>query len=371
MKLADLPDIDFVEVDSNEIQEAVFEAYTNITGRTLAKGDPIRLFLLFEIDVIIRLLNKINYTGKQNLLKYSEGDNLDNLAANAWVTRLAADSARTTLQATLSAVRDSETIIPKGTRVSPESGVYFATDSDCVIPAGETNGTVTATCTVAGTSGNDYRVGEISKIVDPVAFVDTLTNITKSEGGSDTETDSALRERVWEAPEALSVAGPTGAYKARTKAVNSSIVDVNINSPSPGVVQIVPLLTGGKLPDEELLKEVYIALSADTVRPLTDKVETVAPTPINYDIDVEYYIDTGTDAVRVQTQVATAIQNFTEWEKNQLGRDINPSKLVQLLMDVSGVKRVNVNSPVFTVVTDTQVAIASGIKVVMVGSEDE
>ena len=43
MKLSDLPDIDFVDVDRDTVQQAVFDAYTNITGRTLAQGDQIRL----------------------------------------------------------------------------------------------------------------------------------------------------------------------------------------------------------------------------------------------------------------------------------------------------------------------------------------
>ena len=129
MKLADLPDIDFVDIDAETIEMALFSAYTSITGRTLGQADPIRLFILFVADVIIRLLNKINDTGKQNLLKYSNGDNLDNLAANAWVTRIPASAATTTLEVTLSGERSTETVIPAGTRVSPESNVYFATDA--------------------------------------------------------------------------------------------------------------------------------------------------------------------------------------------------------------------------------------------------
>lgn len=371
MKLADLPDIDFVDVDTQTIENAVFTSYGNITGRTLAQGDPTRLFLLFVADVIVRLENKINATAKQNLLKYATGDNLDVLAANAWTTRIAASAAHTTLKATLSAAREKETIIPKGTRVSPQDKLYFATDMALVIKAGDTTGSVTATCTQTGTAGNGYRAGEIKNIVDPVAYVDSIVNTTLSEGGSDTETDDSLRERTWEAPETLSVAGPEGAYKARTKAVNSSIIDVFVDSPSAGTVRIVPLLTDGEVPDTELITEVHTALSAATVRPLTDKVEVTAPTVVSYDVNAKYYIDTDADASTVQKNVSTAMTEFTAWERAKLGRDINPSKIVQILMDVSGVKRVEVTSPAFTVVENTQVAHEKTISVVMAGSEAE
>lgn len=371
MKLADIPDVDFVNVDAQEIENAVFDAYQNITGRTLAQGDPVRLFLLFQADVIIRLLNKINFTAKQNLLKYATGDNLDVLAANAWTTRIAASAAHTTLKATLSAVREKETIIPKGTRVSTQDNIAFETDSALIIKAGEQAGTVAATCTRTGTIGNNFRVGEICNIVDPVAYVDTMVNTTFSEGGSDTETDDSLRERTWEAPETLSVAGPEGAYKARTKAANSSIIDVYVDSPSPGVVRVVPLLVGGEVPGEEILAEVQKELSADSVRPLTDYVQTRAPTVVSYDISATYYIDDDADAATVQTTVTAAVSNFAAWQRARLGRDINPSRLVQMLMGVSGVKRVDVTKPAFTVLSNTQVAHEKTVNVVMAGSEGE
>ena len=45
MKLSDLPDIEFVSADEQEILSDIIKLYTEITGRTLAQGDPVRLFL--------------------------------------------------------------------------------------------------------------------------------------------------------------------------------------------------------------------------------------------------------------------------------------------------------------------------------------
>lgn len=371
MKLANLPDIDFVDIDAATVEESLFSAYTAITGRTLKQADPIRLFILFVADVIIRLLNKINDTGKQNLLKYSTGGNLDNLAANAWITRIPASAATTTMQVTLSGERSAETVIPAGTRISPESNIYFATDTALIIPAGETTGTVAATCLTVGTAGNNYNAGEIDQVVDPVPYVASMVNLTKSEGGADAESDDALRERIWEAPEALSVAGPEGAYKAKTKAINSAIVDVDVYSPSAGVVQITPLLTDGTIPETELLAEVEAALSAKEVRPLTDNVVAAAPTAVSYDVDATYYINADADATAVQANVADAVAAYTAWQRAALGRDINPSRLIQMLMSVSGVKRVDVTAPVFTEVARTEVALADNVSVTMAGSEPE
>lgn len=369
MTLDELTDIDFVDVNADTVKEWVFANYTAITGRTVADGDPVRLFLLFIAEDFIRLLNNINDTGKMNLLKYSTGDYLDNLGALLGVTRLAASAATTTIKVTLSAARTSETIIPAGTRISPVSNLYFATDSDLVITAGNTTGLIGATCTTTGESGNGYAAGTISTIVDPVAYVDSMVNTTTSEGGAAIETDDAFRERIFEAPESFSVAGPAGAYEYYTKSVNSSIVSVGVTSPSPGEVQIVPLLTGGEIPGTELLDEITERLSADDVRPLTDKVTVIAPTKVSYDIAASYYIDTDADASTVQTNVNTAVNEYVLWQKSALGRDIDPSELVRRMRAVTGARHVVVTSPSYTAIDAAQLAVAGSITVTMTGSE--
>ena len=371
MKLTDIPDIEFVDIDAEKVKTSLFAAYTTITGRTLGQADPIRLFILFVAEAIIRLLNVINNTGKQNLVKYATGGYLDALAANAWTIRIKASAAITTIKATLSAPRGVETIIPAGTRISPGDKIYFATDEDLIIPAGETEGTVAATCTETGTTGNGFASGEISTVVDPIAYVASMENITKSEGGAEAEADDALRERVWEAPEALSVAGPAGAYRAKALAVNSAIVDVCAYSPEPGVVEVVPLLAKGELPGEELLADVLDALDAGTERPLTDHVRTAAPEPVPYDIDVTYYIMDDASAMTVQSKVTEAVEEYVEWQRKKLGRDITPDKMQSLIYAVPGVKRIKIVSPAHTVIGKTQVAFVRNISVAMTGSEEE
>lgn len=372
MKLADLPDINFIDVDSAAIQQAVFESYERITGRsTPAQGDPVRLFLLFIADVVIRLENKINYTGKMNLLKYAEGDFLDQLGALVETERIPASAATTTIEVTLSAVQESEVIVPAGTRISPAANLYFATDEALIITAGEMSGTVSATCTDTGAVGNGYLPGEVSQIVDPVPFVATMVNTTTTEGGAAEEDDDDYRERIHEAPERFSTAGPAGAYHFYTMSANSAIADAAVWSPEPGVVEVRPLLEGGELPGEELIADVLEALNDDKIRPLTDQVRVVAPDVVSYDIEASYYVDADADAVKVEGAVDSAVNDFILWQKAKLGRDINPSRLISKMMAVSGVKRVEITAPVFTEVGITQVAVAENVSVVMAGSEDE
>ena len=371
MKLADLPDIEFVDGDAEKIKAAVFNDYTSITGRTLAQGDPVRLFLLVVSEAIVRLVNNQNYIGKQNLLKYASGGNLDNLGAFSDTSRIPASAATTTLLITLAAKREQETIVKSGTRVATDNGIYFATNEDVAVLAGNLTTTVKATCQTVGTVGNGFLPGEIKSVVDPVAYVASIVNTTASAGGADEESDDDYRERIHEAPERFSTAGPTGAYEYWVKSANSAIIDVTVYSPSAGVVEIRPLLTGGTIPEQEVLDTVDAILNNEKVRPLTDQVQVKAPETVSYDISLTYYIDQGISESTVQEAVSAAIDSYKLWQSGKIGRDINPSRLIADVMTVPGVKRVIVTSPTFTKLTNVQVAQADTVAASLGGSEDE
>lgn len=67
-----LKDVEFLERDPVKIESKIITDYEKVSGRTLAKGDPVRLFLESVAFEIIILRNEIDYTGKMNLLAYSE-----------------------------------------------------------------------------------------------------------------------------------------------------------------------------------------------------------------------------------------------------------------------------------------------------------
>lgn len=375
MKLADLADVEFVNADKDAVVAALMADYKEIVKRSPAKGDPVRLFLLVVAESIVRMRNAINYTGKQNLLKYAEGDHLDHLGSFLDTPRLEAVEAVTTIKVTLSSARERNTEIPAGTRVSNGDRLYFALSEDGVIPAGQTEILLPASCMETGEIGNDYMAGEISTIVDPIPYVSQMTNITKTEGGSDREEDDHYRERIHEAPEKFSTAGSAGAYRYWAMTASALISDVKPYGPeeSPGTVELYVLLENGGIPEEEILQKVLNAVSADEkgVRPLTDYVKALPPSIVDYDINVEYYISKDADATATEKAAETAIDEYVLWQKTKLGRDINPDELLYRLKSINGVKRARILSPLFVELDDRQVAIANNVRLVMVGSEDE
>ena len=126
------------------------------------------------------------------------------------------------------------------------------------------------------------------------------------------------------------------------------------------------------MPGEEILKEVLDILNADKVRPLTDHVTVAAPETVPYDIDFTYWTQEGgaVSDEKVAENIAAAVRTFKEWQGARMGRDVNPSYLISLLMQ-AGAKRVKVRSPVDTVVPDNAVAVIGETAVVNGGAENE
>ncbi len=371
MSLNNLPDVNFVEVNAANIEAEILNEYERITGRTLERGDPVRLFLLTITNIIVLLMNRLNETGKKNLLRYADGSFLDHLGALLGVTRLPAAAAKTTVRFTLSATMGSNVVVDAGTRVTANGTVFFALDNAVVIPAGSMYGDGLCTCTEAGTIGNGFLTGQIKTLVDPVPYVASVANITESEGGANIEEDDSYREAIHVAPESFSVAGPLGAYQWFAKQASALISDVAVSSPEPGEVDVRVLLQGGAIPGEEMLGIVAAKLNDRSVRPLTDLVTVQAPTVVSYNVTLTYYIATEDIAqeTAIRNKVTAAVDEFVLWTKSKIGRDINPSVLIQKIVD-AGAKRVTVSSPVFTVLDMTKVGVAGTVTVNYGGTED-
>ena len=371
-----LNDVVFADKAADEIESEIITTYENLAERTLARGDPIRLFLESIVLIIVQQRSLIDYAAKQNLLAYANGDFLNHIGALLGVTRLEASSALTTLKFTLSAVQSTVVTIPAGIRATPDGNVLFAIIDDAEIPAGENTVTVTAECTNAGAQGNGYIAGQIKKLVDPFPYEMSVENITTSYGGSDVENDENFRERIQIAPESFSVAGSAGAYKYFARTAHQDIIDVGLPTMfeedfEAGHVDLYILMKNGEMPTAEILGKVLEICNADDVRPLTDYVTANAPEIVNYNLNVKYFIDrsNATQATQIQTAVASAIQAWILWQRSKLGRDLNPSELNHRII-AAGAKRAEIISPVFTSIKYKELAIPSTQTITFGGLED-
>ncbi len=361
--------IKFVEVDALVIQNNMIRDFESALGETLYPGDERRIFLLQHTPVVVGLKNEINETGKQNLLRYARGKNLDELGGP--VTRLPAQKAKVTLQWTLSAVQAVPITIPAGKRVSPDGVIYFANTVDLVIAAGQISGTVVAEATETGTKHNEFTPGQINKIIDPMPYVASVTNIDTSISGSDVEDDESYRERIWLSSDSYSTAGPEGGYIFWAKTADINIADVKVLSPAPLDIVVVVLMKNGELPTQPVLDAVLAAVTPRNRRPMSDNVSVAAPTVATYNIDLTYYIskDRMADEEKIRSFIEDdggSIDQYIAWQHAALGRAVNPDSLKNLML-VAGAFRVDITSPVYTAVDNDHVAKVGTVNVVYGG----
>ena len=373
------PDISFIEnMTLENLQEQMIadftEKYKEETGEELTLGlaDPNRLVLYAAALQIYQGMQYIDNAGKQSFLKYSYSGFLENLGALKGIQRNQGNPATAIERFTVSAVQNNAISIPMGTRVTAGDNVYFYTVEDAEIPAGEEYIDIQVECTEAGTGANGYEAGKINILVDSINYIGSVANTTKSEGGAEEESDEQLADRIYLAPSSYSTAGPDDAYEYWVKTCNSGITDVKVQSPSDGVVEIRFIMQDGTIPGEATLQEVATFLQNEKIRPLTDKVEVKAPVAQNYTINLTYYIAESdkNQASAIQQNVNSAVDAYKMWQCEKIGRDINPSYLMRLIMN-AGAKRAVIASPEFTVVSAENIALCTTVTVTYGGVESD
>lgn len=381
-EIESLPDVSFIDNMTLEDVEAQMirdyqDKYKEVTGKdiVLERADPDALIIYACAVQIFQELLYVDRAGKQDLLKYSYGEYLDNLAAMKGISREPAKASMVKVRFTLSELRPEPVGIAAGTRVT-DGEIYFETQDYAEIAVGKESVDVVCKCLTDGISGNELPVGTINVLVDPVPYVATVANLEVTRGGSDIEDDDSLKERVYIAPSKYSVAGPEEAYAYWVRTFNSSISDVLVHSEdtgsSPYTVQIEFIMEDGELPTESLIIGLQDYLYNGQIRPLTDHVVVKAPDTVEYKLEVKYFInrsDIG-KANTIQTEVNAAVDEFITWQRSKIGRDINPSRLVQMMV-AAGAKRVEVTYPVYQIIGKTNVAKLSSKKVTYGGIEDD
>lgn len=370
----------FIPTDPDVIVEWMTAKYEELTGVTVQPGSPERLFIQWAASVVIQERALANYAANQNLPSRAEGKNLDALAELFYTRkRPGATAATCTMRFTISGALTFAVLVPKGTRVTDASNtLVWETVEDAYVKAGDTYADVKIRCQTMGAAGNGFVAGQINTLVDVFAYYQSCANLNESDGGGDEASDEEFYKILRLSMDGYSCAGARGGYIYFARQVDTKIADVVAASPTPGVVKLYVLMDDGTIATEEMKEKVLAACSADDVRPLTDFVSVEDPEKVPYNVDLTYYIQNSGEASAEELELAVAkkVKEFTDWQSAKLGRDINPSRLISMLME-TGVKRVELEEPAFTSLRDgsgteaPQVAVLGTVTVKSGGYEDE
>lgn len=227
-----MAEINFIETSAGEVRDTIITDLENGVTEPLYPGDERRIFGEALAQVIVSVYNTVNEKSRERLLRYARGSVLDALGENRDTPRLESTLATTTLRFGIEAPMSTNIIVPAGLRVTSDFVHYFLTDETVVLPAGSLYVQVTASAEFGGEEYNGIAAGAIENIVDisDVPMIDYVTNIDATQGGGDSESDDAYRERIREAENKLSTAGPSKAYRYWAISANPRISDAVVES---------------------------------------------------------------------------------------------------------------------------------------------
>ena len=376
-----LPDIDILEdlgVSLEGIIEEMIDDYESEyeirTGRqkTLYAGDRDRILITVMAGQLYQVQQRMAYLFRRNFLKWMEDADLENWGANFGYKVPDAQPATVDLEFRVTDPLEFDVEVPAGTRATSGDNVFFATIAKATLKAGSPSVIVEASCSDTGTIGNDYMPGQINVIADPTPYISNVSNVSTSSGGSERVSGEELMQNILQWMTTYSTAGPAGAYEYWIMAYSDEIIDVSAVSrgDDSATEDIYILLAGGSSPSESFLAKVRQYLNDLDNFPDTDRVNLYAPEQLKYDLELTYYISRSRrdNEEEIRSLVEDAIEGYITYQSSKIGRAIDTATLIEYVR-AAGAERVEIISPTYRKVTESQVAICGSKKVTYGGLE--
>lgn len=320
-------ELHFVTYDPDAIWDRMEDTYIENGGDFLFPGDEKEILLRSVLAIMVQAFAGVDNGIRMATLTYAQGAYLDEIGAERNCTRIEAAKAR------IDVLFMGNATIPKGTVITPDGAIYFATTED-----GETGETITAECTEVGSAGNAIKAGERFDMPSAISGVEGIIAQTDAEGGMEREEDDAYRERIRVHGLKTVTAGPSRAYEDIARSVSTDIIDAKAINNGAGNVKVVLILKDGATA-APILANVLNQLSPMDKRPLSDHVTCVEAVNKVYNLKINYSIDSGASSLDALMQAA---EEYRRWQDNAVGRAFNPDRLIAGLYQ-AGATRVQID----------------------------
>ncbi len=225
------------------------------------------------------------------------------------------------------------TIVPASTRIQTAKNVFFVTLSDVALTNG--TGTVEAEAEVGGVRGN-VSAGTINALAPgPLYGIVTVTNPTAFDGGSDTETDEALLQRLKTHVQKPVTSGNANHYKQWALEV-PGIGDAKVYPiwDGPGTVKVVLLDTEKTAPAQTIIDATAEHIEAN--KPIGATVTVVGASELAVDVSASLTLSNGATLEDAETQFTSLLNDYLK-SIAFTGEIIRYTRIANLLLDVTNV----------------------------------
>lgn len=264
---------------------------------------------------------------------------LDYHAQMRGISRTPAVCAAGTLRFLTSAPAVSALHIPAGSVCMTADEKRFETLAEAVVEEGKLYADAPAAAVEPGKSGNVVAGAVTIMSACPVGIT-ACTNPGPFTGGSDQETDEALRSRILESYQRLPN-GANAAYYQQTAMAHTGVAAATVVGRARGIGTVDVYIAGETgVPEAELLEEVQADLQAR--REIAVDVQVLAPETLS--VDITLAVDVGErDFQTVQNQVEAVISGY--FTGRRLGKPVLLAELGALVYAVEGVENYRFTAP--------------------------
>lgn len=277
----------------------------------------------------------------QSFPQTAEGVCLDRHAEMRGISRFAAAKAVGRIRFFVKSALTEAVTIAAGTVCMTADERRFQTVEAAVLQPGELYAEAMAEAMEGGSSGN-APAGAVCILTACPVSVTGCTNPEAFSGGSDEESDEALRSRILENYRRLPN-GANAAWYETTAMSHNGVVAAKAVGRARGIGTVdVYIASEAGVPTEELLAEVQADLQAR--REIAVDVQAVAPAVRSVNVSAELTVRDGADFAQVKNAAEQAVIGF--FGGNLLGRPVRLAELGHLLYSLEDVENYHILSPV-------------------------
>lgn len=323
-----------------EIYKQLCADFTERSGVELVSGGDMSLRFWAVAAEVYSLEAQAGFVSRQCFPQTAVGEYLELHAQVRGLSRGEAKKAAGTLRFYTDEARASDTVVGAGVRCMSVDESEFVTTGQGVIPAGELWCDVSAEAVSPGARGN-AAAGEICYLVLPPVGIDGVRNTAGFTGGSDAESDEALRARVVGSYRTL----PNGANAAYYEAKVMQLPGVRAVTVQPkkrglGTVDIC-FSTEAGIPGADELEAARALLESE--REICVDIAVSAPAPVAVDVSAALTLSDGTVFEDVKKRAEEAVRGC--FGGGMLGRSVYRARLMSALMGVDGVENCALSVP--------------------------
>lgn len=309
--------------DMQNVARELYGESVNLTERS-----PLGMWLQATAWEISQSWEEIEESHYNSFSMYANGLNLDDAVSNFGRVRFNGTKATTQIQIT----GDIGTIVPLGFLCSTNDGIIFKTKQEVTL--------ITTTILVDVESleiGVDKNVpmGSITKIVNPISGVKSITNPQDATGASDIESDDMLRLRNLEILREPATGDNAIQYKLWAREIKGvGGIKIQPTTPTKGYTTIIISGADGLPASPELVTEVYNHI--DVIKPINAGIYVYSATTKNIDISSNITLAVGYVLLEVKEVLEGKIKEYFK----QISLEetyISHAQIGKLILEVDGV----------------------------------